>query len=229
MNINKALICSQSLFERMKSFIDETRGKEVSGDFRDIIVSDFVEFERKAYTLQIDPIDIPELKYAIAAFIDECVMYSEWPNRLQWMGRPLQLQFFGDHVAGENFFKKLSELRQNGQQKIDLLEIYYHCLQLGFEGMYRLKGEDQRISLISGLRAQIETARGYSDSLLSKAGLPEENFVKHVSRTVPFWIIGSVAAALILLIYLSFNIGINITSKSSLKQIESLLQDNNHA
>jgi type VI secretion system protein ImpK len=55
-----------------------------------------------------------------------------------WAQQPLQEEIFGDHVAGENFFRHLSELlaRQDSEDLADLLEVFQLCLLLGFRGKY---------------------------------------------------------------------------------------------
>ena len=55
----------------------------------------------------------------------------------------LQLHLFGDHLASENFFHRLEELRVQGASQLPSLEVYHYCLLLGFEGKYRLEGPEK--------------------------------------------------------------------------------------
>lgn len=76
--------------------------------------------------------------YAYIAFLDESVLNSSQPMFAHWSQQPLQEEIFGDHVAGENFFRHLADLlaRQDSDDLADLLEVFLLCLLLGFRGRY---------------------------------------------------------------------------------------------
>jgi type VI secretion system protein ImpK len=76
--------------------------------------------------------------YAFIAFLDESVLNSGQPMFAGWPQQPLQEEIFGDHVAGENFFRTLADLlaRQDSEDLADVLEVYLLCLLLGFRGKY---------------------------------------------------------------------------------------------
>lgn len=219
--INKALECALPLFLRCKPFLEADRGATLTTDFRDRVVADFVALEQQAFSLQVDASHVEHIKYALAAFIDEAVMSSLWPQRLEWMGRPLQLQFFGEHLAGEGFFTRLSMLRQSGIAQTDLLEVYYVCLQLGFQGMYRMRGPEHLQALQVGLKSQIESARGVIDPCLSPNGIPLNNLIKDVGREVPFWVIGIVTFTLIFFIYLGYSFAINAQADKAFNRVHA--------
>jgi type VI secretion system protein ImpK len=75
-----------------------------------------------------------EARYALVAFIDDRVLKeSAWAGRAEWMNNPLQLQFFREYAAGENFFGRMRALAQRGGPYW-ALEAYYLCIALGFVG-----------------------------------------------------------------------------------------------
>lgn len=47
-----------------------------------------------------------------------------------------------------------------GTLNTDLLELYYLCLALGFEGKYKLQGREQLRALIQDLGRDLQTRRG---------------------------------------------------------------------
>ena len=51
--------------------------------------------------------EIAEARYALVAFIDEQILKSSWPGRVEWMNQPLQLQLYREVTAGENFFARM--------------------------------------------------------------------------------------------------------------------------
>ena len=87
--------------------------------------------------------DLEAVKYPLVAFIDETILNSEWKGRESWREHPLQLDLFGETVAGERFFERLDKVRRAGEGKAELLEIYYLCMALGFEGKYKIAGPAQ--------------------------------------------------------------------------------------
>jgi type VI secretion system protein ImpK len=96
--------------------------------------------------------DLAEARYALVAFIDEQVLKSSWHGRAEWMSQPLQLIYYREYTAGENFFVRLRALLQSGSRPF-ALEIYYLCMALGFRGAYGVSGD---VSAINGL---LEAAR----------------------------------------------------------------------
>ena len=77
--------------------------------------------------------------YAFVAFLDESVLASSGPAFTGWSRQPLQEEVFGDHTAGETFFRNVDELLARGgdAQTADVLEVYQLCLLMGFHGRYR--------------------------------------------------------------------------------------------
>lgn len=100
------------------------------------------EFEAKAKAEKIDPADIADVKYALAAFVDEVVLNTDWPGRDSWADDPLQLHYFGTYLAGEGFFERLEGIKAQGKSRVDALRVYYDCLLLGFKGKYGISGAE---------------------------------------------------------------------------------------
>ncbi|MBS0358663.1 MAG: type IVB secretion system protein IcmH/DotU [Proteobacteria bacterium] len=121
---------------------------------------DFSDFEQQALSHKIPETKIQSAKYALVALWDELIMRSSWEYRYQWQAKPLQQEYFSEHLAGEGFFKRLSELRQSSYKNQDLIELYYICLCLGFEGMYHLSGREKWSALLVGLRAELDELKG---------------------------------------------------------------------
>jgi type VI secretion system protein ImpK len=128
----------------------------------------FEQMSGKARDAGIPDQDVADAKYALVAFIDEQIFRSPWPGRNQWMGRPLQLVYYNENTAGEGFFQKLTAL-QNQPNRLHVLEIFYLCLALGFQGMYAVRGDE------AGLAAMTERA----GAQLSRQLPPSERIAPH--------------------------------------------------
>jgi len=204
LKINPILECSASLFAYAALFKRGDRGAKVNLKFRRVILAGFDEMERKAFEMKIPMQKLKEAKFALASYIDEVVLTSNWPGRMEWMSKTLQLTFFGEHLGGEGFFKHLNALRRAGDRFVDVMEVYYVCLQLGFEGMYKMRGLEQLMALQVDLRSQIEGYRKYTDNRLSPDGTPHESVMATMRREIPYWVIGTVTLACAFFTYLGY-------------------------
>lgn len=102
---------------------------------RQRINSTFENLRHRAQQMDIPSADAMEAIYALAAFMDEQILRSPWPARQQWMAQPLQLAYFHETTAGEGFFQRLSGLEVD-PSRTHVVQIYYLCLTLGFQGKF---------------------------------------------------------------------------------------------
>ncbi len=213
--LNPILECCSELLAIVMPLRGGRESATLPDDFPERVLGGFDTLERMAFERQLSTAVVQEAKYALAAFVDESVLASEWFGRLEWMSQPLQLQFFGEHLAGEGFFQRLANLRQGGEANADILELYYVCLQLGFEGVYRLRGLEQLMALQVDLRSQIDGYRGVCDPRLSIHGAPRVGVLQRVGRHLPYWVIASVTVATVLVGYTGYAaVTENVTDKS---------------
>jgi type VI secretion system protein ImpK len=100
--------------------------------------------------------------YAFIALLDESVLGSSQPMFAEWSRQSLQEEVFGEHMAGENFFRTLQQLtaQQDSEHLADLLEVYLLCLLLGFRGRYGLSDNGELQGLTTTLQARIQRIRG---------------------------------------------------------------------
>jgi len=95
--------------------------------------------------LGVSGADLAEARYALAAFIDERVLGSSWPGREDWMRQPLQLSWYGENAAGENFFKRLRALL-SAPERLPAVQVYGLCLALGFRGVYEIQRDGKALA-----------------------------------------------------------------------------------
>lgn len=177
----------------------------MDGPLRAEAVAAFEQFERFAYERGVASADMHHARFALAASVDEAVLASAWDGRLDWMGQSLQMQYFGEHLAGEKFFARLGQIREAGPGQTGLLELYYVCLQLGFEGVYKLRGLEQLHALQVDLEHQIAGARGRCDARLAPEAAATGSILYKVGRQIPYWVLGLATAGGLLLIYTAYS------------------------
>ncbi len=122
--------CFATLFA-FRAMRDEERAGY--GAFRSHVMAQLADARRIIEDERLDPRGYAQ--YAVVALVDETVMSSSWPGAEQWRREPLQVHYYDNLLAGEQFFVRLDELR--GDADADLLEVYFLCLCAGFQGRYR--------------------------------------------------------------------------------------------
>jgi type VI secretion system protein ImpK len=168
-------------------------------------VDDFLnQFERNARKLNASAEDIYLAKYAFCAFIDETILKSNFAIRETWEMSPLQLRYFGEHLAGENVFKKLEELRNQGASRLQALEVFHMCLVLGYEGKYVLEGREKLNFLVSRLGDEIAHHKGKRAAFAPHWSVPDE--IKNIVKNeIPLWVWFVALLALAAVFYFLFD------------------------
>ncbi|MBL8123763.1 MAG: type IVB secretion system protein IcmH/DotU [Pyrinomonadaceae bacterium] len=107
-----------------------------SNELRPKVASMLDDFEKRAERYRFNHKVVNVAKFGLAAFVDETVLTANFPLRNEWEKNPLQLQYFGEQLAGNKFFDKLDSMLGQIEITQDAVEIYYYCLLLGFKGKY---------------------------------------------------------------------------------------------
>ena len=170
------------------------KGKHAPQDadaFRDKLKQFLTQFERGAGKLGASAEDIHVCKYAFCATVDEAILTSGFKVRDSWQRLPLQVQLFGEQLAGEQFFQKLEELRQQGLPRLQALEVFQMCLLLGFQGKYFIEGSEKLGFLTARLGDEIARMKGQSVGFAPHWAAPDR--IRHQLRhQVPLWVVGAV-------------------------------------
>jgi len=115
-------------------------------------------------------------RYLLCTFMDEIICTTFWGKDNNWSSSSLLGHFYNETYGGEKFFQLLDKLSSAPAKYINLLELMYVCLSLGFEGKYRIqnRGKMQLDTLRDGLYKQIKMIQGrepqkfYKDQTHSK-------------------------------------------------------------
>ena len=159
--------------------------------FPDRIRTFLLAMETGSKRLQTPVEDVYEAKFAFCALVDEVVLMSGLRIRDAWSRRPLQLQFFGEQLAGERFFDNLEKIRQVGAPKLQVLEIYHMCLLLGFQGKYILEGSEKLAYLTSRVGEEIAQIKGKRAAFAPHWAAPDR-ISNALRREGPLWVMGAV-------------------------------------
>ena len=185
---------------------DVDEPKEDFEAFRARIKQLLADMESRAQQDGVPQQNIHLCKYALVALVDEVVLQSAWSFKDQWMGNPLQLEFFNDFNAGEEFYHRLDDLRHADDERTrDVLEVYYLCLVLGFMGKFADRsGLEKRATLIEGLARELSAAHTTTREGLSPAWKPQD-VAPAQRRQWPMWVAPLVCVGFLTITYLTLS------------------------
>ncbi|MDP9033578.1 MAG: DotU family type IV/VI secretion system protein [Myxococcota bacterium] len=128
--------------------------------------------------------DVQAAHYALVAFIDDCVLKSNWAGRAEWMNNPLQLQLYHEYTAGENFFSCMNNLLQYPRTPA-ALEVYYLCLTLGFTGALPIASSQ---AYVDAARAKLSAM--HLGMAIAPHALPPDHHTLTKPRPPVLWALG---------------------------------------
>jgi type VI secretion system protein ImpK len=168
---------------------------------RQRIDEQFRALETKARQADVPQEDVQQAKYAICAFIDEMILTSSWGLKESWADKPLQLAYFNDFAAGEEFYNRVDTLR--GAKKNPVLELYYLCLALGFRGKYvDLQGmEKKKVLMDTMLREMRGAAPAPGTGGLSPSWQPPDA-LPGIVKNFPAWFVAAACGLLVVLLFI---------------------------
>jgi len=134
-------------------------------------------------------------RFILCTFFDSAVLNTPWGAHSEWAGRSLLLEFHRVQDGGKVFFELLEKFESDPARYVDLLELQYVCLALGFEGRYRLeeRGGRKLDEIRDTLFRLIRDARQLRDEELAIAWRGVQDRRNPIFRYVPWWIVAALA------------------------------------
>ena len=174
---------------------------------RERLVDEIRQFELRAQHAGVSNETILGARYCLCTVLDEACALTPWGGHGQWSGKSLLVTFHNETWGGEKFFQLLAKLSQNPGPHIDLLELLYFCLMLGFEGRYRVidNGRSQLETLKQRLLLTLRNIRGRYPQSLSPHWEAEAILNKVKRLPIPIWVMALGALFLGILAYLGFS------------------------
>lgn len=194
-----------------------------AAEFRERVKSFLAGFERGSQRLNAAAEDVFLAKFAFTALVDELALSPTLNLRADWERRPLQLELFGEQLAGEKFFEHLETLRTQGAAKLQVLEVFHMCLLLGFQGRYVLEGSEKLGYLTARLGDEIAHLRGKRAPFAPHALAPDR-ILHTLKHEVPMWAFAGVFALFGLLAFLGLHHWLSGQTEARLMQHSQLVQ-----
>lgn len=156
------------------------------------------DFVTSAQQQGIAPERVMAARYVLCTMIDEAAADTPWGGTGVWGRHSLLAEFHNEAFGGEKVFQLMARLAEKPDANLDLLELIYAALAMGFEGRYRV---------IEGGRTQLEAVRARLGQIIrqQRGAYPPslaEHWAGHAAaqRKALSWLPLAAAAALTLLL-----------------------------
>ncbi|MCF7749274.1 type IVB secretion system protein IcmH/DotU [Bacillus subtilis subsp. subtilis] len=153
-------------------------------------------------------------RYVLCAALDEAVLNAPWGERSGWAQKTLLTSFHGESYGGAKFFVILERLCQDVPRHVEVLELLYLCLVLGFAGRYQIEADGTvRLSAIQDdLYRRIRSQRGAAPDALAPHWQGVQDQRDRLGRWLPLWVVGVAAACVLLSAFLWWHTRLNALS-----------------
>lgn len=182
-------------------------------------------FENKVKDLHVQPEVILSARYCVCAALDEAVLNTPWGSESGWSQRTLLSVFHNESAGGEKFFLILDRMKEYPAENIDILELLYIFLSLGFEGRYRVmhRGRDAIEQLRDELFNSIRQQRGEYERSLSPSWQGLGQMRNSLASYIPFWVIASILGAVLVLSYSGFRFWLYESSSPVVAKLDEIV------
>ena len=163
-------------------------------------------------------------RYIMCSFVDEMILTTPWGGMSHWSTQSLLSFFHKEALGGAKFFEILKRNEQQSARYIDILELSYVCLSLGFLGKYRLRasGPSEISSLQENLYQHIRQVRQHQDRPLSKVTEGIETRKNKLTEGKMLWLTASLSLAVLLVSFGSLLFDLNGKSDPVANQVRAL-------
>jgi len=183
------------------------------------------EFEALAAATGVVRPKISAARYILCTFIDEVIAQTPWGAEGAWAERTLLQEFHEERWGGDKAFQLLERLGQDASINEDLLELFYVCLRLGFEGRYR--GQPDGRAQLDAIAARVlEVIRPTKDAAAARTlAVRWQGVATSGHRDVsvlPLWIVLAGTAGILLAIFLLLNSRLDDLAQPVFRQIQAV-------
>ena len=183
---------------------------------------EIASFERNARAAGVAEDRVSVARYALCALLDDSAAATPWGR--DWSAGGLLAEIHGEASGAEKFFTLLEQMSAEAEKNADVLEFFYVCLALGFEGKHR--GSD-------GGRQALAQTREKLNALLQplRPPIPMELSARWKGAAVParrvpgalaLWAAASACVLVVGGIYLAYVLSLGALSDPVARQLAQL-------
>jgi type VI secretion system protein ImpK len=178
------------------------------GTLRRHALDEIRRFEERARAGGVASEVVTAARYALCAGLDEAVLSTPWGAQSEWAQQTLLVALHREAWGGEKFFAMLDRIAQDPARHIDLMELQYLCVSLGFMGKYQVadRGQSQISDVQQRVYRKIREQRGAPQRDLSPRWQGVQDRRNRLIRYVPWWVVGAGALAVLAIAYTTYQV-----------------------
>lgn len=199
------------------------------GSLHQRLQNEIREFEARLRDLGLRQEQLLSARYLMCSVLDEAVLNTPWGSESPWAQRTLLSVFHGETSGGEKSFLILEKLCQTPSENLDLIELFYICISLGFEGRYRLnpRGKEALNQLRDELFSIIRRYRGEYERSLSPCWIGLGRSKNQLTEFLPLWFVAALMLAVLFFSYSGLRYWLYSSSQPVVQEIDHIRQGNN--
>lgn len=159
-------------------------------------------------------------RYALCAALDDIILNTPWGSQGQWDSHSLLAVFNQESNQQERFFLILERLIKDPALYIDVMELMYICLSLGYKGSFRTTefSHSQLEKITHALYKRIRAHQGDYSKLLSPAKVQPKQ-TKIQEPTVSYWFTFLMTASIIMLLFIGLGYLLDTISNHAYEEL----------
>lgn len=222
-NINELISCTATLIG-VYSHLKNSMSHNDENGLHSRLINEIKLFEKHSKELMIKPEVVLASRYILCSMLDEAIMNTPWGSSGSWSQHTLLSTFHNETSGGEKFYLVLDRMRETPAENIDILELMYLCLSIGFEGKYRVisNGKEQIELIRDDLFSLIRNIRGEFERDLSFGWSGQQSNASTLTEYLPIWVVASVFSIIMFFSYLGFHLWLSESSFSVMDKIDKI-------
>ena len=230
LSVNPIVNAAATLIAVFAKTRSTARHNDVGGLYQRLI-NEIKTFESSLRDLNLQQEQLLSARYLMCSVLDEAVLNTPWGSESAWAQRTLLSVFHGETSGGEKSFLILDRLKQTPAENIDLIELFYICISMGFEGRYRLmnRGREGLDQVREELFSIIRRYRGDYERSLSPSWRGLGNMRNQLTEYIPLWFVVALMLAILFFSYSGLRYWLYSSSTPVVQEISELLsRDSSH-
>src|SRR5207237_8651571 len=157
-------------------------------------------------------------RFALCALLDDSAAATPWGR--EWASLVKEIE--GQDDSAEQFFTRLDEMLAAPEGHVELLEFFYVCLALGFEGKYRSGERQGLVQTRTKLYEFIEQRQGEKSTELSARWRGAQIRAKRVPGALAIWGAASACALILAGLYFGYSVLLGAQSDPVARELARL-------
>ncbi|WP_271272509.1 type IVB secretion system protein IcmH/DotU [Aliamphritea hakodatensis] len=121
--------------------------------FRQGLVNAITDLKQRIAGLDYPASVADKTCFLFCIVLDEFILNCDWNEECRWENQTLLSELFGMRDGGEQFYAVVEKALSQPNLLVDMLEVIYVLLKIGFKGQYHLQGQKH----IDGIYYKIES------------------------------------------------------------------------